>query len=137
MYIYYCLVCFYLVRYLRKSLFLLPVLSWQTWHGVWDGSRSGCQCGIKDRLLNKEELLDSETQIICSILNHILLMSSINITHTIENATFYTIKKTLSSSIHVNDTTAHLPKKLVIFSMHSLKLIRYFVFVCSQQDNAF
>lgn len=78
-YIYYCLVCFYFVFYLRKSLFLLPVLSWQTWHGVWDGSLSGCQCWRKDQLLNKEELLDSETQIICSILSHILKMPSITI----------------------------------------------------------
>lgn len=28
----------YSVHYQKKSLFLLPILSLQIWHGIWDGS---------------------------------------------------------------------------------------------------
>lgn len=48
--------------YLRKNVFLWPVLFWQTWHGIGDGSLFGYQCWRRHQLPNREEPLDPATQ---------------------------------------------------------------------------
>lgn len=50
------------VFYLRKKLFLLQGLSWQTWHGVLDGFLYAHRSLRGDRLPNRAESLNPETE---------------------------------------------------------------------------